>query len=226
MISMSSPLKTPLRKTPIHYIFRSAVIEQVWAINIGPIAYDEQKEAYEAYFHHVYQEQCDSARPGDHENSLWTHSEVLKLVKCLKLERFQNTPVSQLPKMLDTTALATERVVKLAASLFLPLHIGGIGGARRGATVTWLSDESLSNVLHKTFAQMESRTLNSSCASCSAQTVFPRSFSARNLEYIAGFDIIWTSNLLDHLLVVDTDDKISVYIYHQVNFLENTRHIR
>jgi len=38
---------------------------------------------------------------------------------------------------------------------------------------------------------------------------------------VAGFDIIWTSNLLDHLLVQDEDEKLKVHVFHHVKVLEN-----
>lgn len=44
-----------------------------------------------------------------------------------------------------------------------------------------------------------------------------RTFTARNIERIAGIRIVWTSNLLDHLRM--RDDDTSVAIFHHASFL-------
>lgn len=48
-----------------------------------------------------------------------------------------------------------------------------------------------------------------------------RLFTARNLERIAGLQIIWTDNISDHLRLMVDDTRIA--IYHHVSFLEHHR---
>lgn len=43
-------------------------------------------------------------------------------------------------------------------------------------------------------------------------------FNARNLERIAGIQILWTDNLAEHLRLVDEDRKVC--IFHQISFLK------
>ena len=45
----------------------------------------------------------------------------------------------------------------------------------------------------------------------------PKTFTAANLEQIAGIKVQWTSNLADHLVLKDDDTK--VMLYHQASFL-------
>jgi len=40
------------------------------------------------------------------------------------------------------------------------------------------------------------------------------------LKFMTGFNIIWTNNLLDHLLVLDDEVGVTAYIFHQVKVLE------
>jgi hypothetical protein len=47
----------------------------------------------------------------------------------------------------------------------------------------------------------------------------PKRFNAKDFEYSAGFEIIWTSDLADHLLVLDMDDQIKVHIFHHLRVL-------
>jgi hypothetical protein len=50
---------------------------------------------------------------------------------------------------------------------------------------------------------------------------FPRSFSAYKLNYITDFEVIWTSNLLDHLRLIDEGDTgIKVFIFHHTMLLD------
>jgi hypothetical protein len=45
----------------------------------------------------------------------------------------------------------------------------------------------------------------------------PSFFTAEKIDRIAGIQILWTGNLLDHLRMIN-DDK-AVYLFHQVSFL-------
>lgn len=55
---------------------------------------------------------------------------------------------------------------------------------------------------------------------------FSRSFSAHKLAHIAGFEIVWTSNLLDHLRLDDANEKIRVHIFHQTRLLDRLRSLQ
>ncbi|ROW00376.1 hypothetical protein VMCG_07260 [Cytospora schulzeri] len=48
-----------------------------------------------------------------------------------------------------------------------------------------------------------------------------KNFTARNLGRIAGLEIVWTDNLIDHLRMSDDDTK--VHIFHHASFLERQR---
>lgn len=43
-------------------------------------------------------------------------------------------------------------------------------------------------------------------------------FTARNLTYIAGIEIKWTNNIVDHLLL--SDDDQSVFVFHFAGYLQ------
>lgn len=49
---------------------------------------------------------------------------------------------------------------------------------------------------------------------------FDKSFTARNIERIAGITIQWTDNLADHLRMLDAEDK-AVAIFHYATFLKH-----
>lgn len=54
---------------------------------------------------------------------------------------------------------------------------------------------------------------------------FPRNFSAYKLAHSAGFEIVWTSNLLGHLRINEENEKLRVHVFHQVT-LPNFRSLK
>jgi hypothetical protein len=51
---------------------------------------------------------------------------------------------------------------------------------------------------------------------------FSRTFSAYKLKYVAGFKIVWTSNILEHLKLVDAESgKTKVFLFHHTKILDH-----
>jgi len=115
-----------------------------------------------------------------------------------------------------------ERAVNLAAGLLVPLNFKSAGGARRGVVVSWEADQSLHQMMEKAMRALVDVTspCHRTCASCDYTSNLPTSFNARQLVRIGGFEIIWTSNLLDHLLLQDGEEGLRLHIFHQVKVLE------
>ncbi|KAH9207226.1 hypothetical protein DL95DRAFT_374508 [Leptodontidium sp. 2 PMI_412] len=53
------------------------------------------------------------------------------------------------------------------------------------------------------------------CPTCTSSVSFPRRFTAWHLQFLASFKIRWTNNLSDHLLILDNEVDLAVYIFHQ-----------
>ncbi|KAE9369780.1 hypothetical protein N431DRAFT_345092 [Stipitochalara longipes BDJ] len=90
---------------------------------------------------------------------------------------------------------------------------------------TWRPNESLKGLVDgkaKIWSSLSAPTNTpcTTCTTCTSTTKFPRSFSAWHLKFLAGFSIVWTNNLSDHLLVLDNEAEVTVYIFHQVKLLE------
>lgn len=86
-------------------------------------------------------------------------------------------------------------------------YLSDVGDRRSDS---WSEDLSLSEFL-------TSRAFPKKPASTHETTRWPNSLSALNLHRIGQFDIIWTDNILDHL-VIDTQ-KPQIRIYHHINVL-------
>jgi hypothetical protein len=243
---LATSLDSKLSDTPSNQGFRRAVINKMWTKTFGQNEFSKKSAAYNAYFVHIYEPLCHAGSSGDFEEQIRavTHAELLDIT--IRLQTGLET---------GSQMMQTERTVKLAAGIFLPLNFGSIRGAHRpGRVVNWGLDQSLTQLVESTFLALctpqqqpqiwqtvTSCSLHPTCSSC-ASTVpstaqvpvltmdrpinartsyFPRSFSAYKLNYIAGFQVIWTSNLLDHLRLVDEDDTgIKVFIFHHTILLD------
>ncbi len=222
-------LDVSLKRTPPDANFKRAAINKIWSTHLNLADFSE--EAYSAYFHHTYQGLCNAACTGSSQIPNFTHEQVLTIVTKLRAgSHSQDQIVAELQRLRENTPPAeAERAVNLAASLLLPLNFRGAGGVRRGETVNWATTESLEHVINPKIAVLLTATESalksslSGCKNCDLSLRFPTSFNARQLKYVAGFEIVWTSNLLDHLLVLDADEKVKVYIYHQVKLLRHHR---
>jgi hypothetical protein len=118
-----------------------------------------------------------------------------------------------------------ETAVNLAAGLLVPLNFKSAGGARRGEVVVWHDNDTIKDTILKRIEAISRKPCSSreACIRCdqSGYERYGKKFNVRQLARIAGFEIIWTSNLVDHLLLQDEDDNVKVHIFHQLKVLEN-----
>jgi hypothetical protein len=172
---------------------------------------------------------CNATCTGNSQISGFTHEQVLTIVKELRAgSKSQEQVLANLHMLGESTPQAeAERAINLAASLLVPLNKRGAGGARRGETVNWATSETLQHVISPKIVALLGATeaalksSPSSCTNCNLSSSFPKSFNVRQIKHVTGFNIVWTSNLLDHLLVLDADEKVKVHIYHQVQWLRH-----
>jgi hypothetical protein len=226
-LSPQNVLDVLLKKTPQDANFKRSAINKIWNTDLGLADFKDEEDAYGAYFRHIYQDLCNAACTGNSQISGFTHEQVLTIVKDLRAgSQSQEQILAKLHILRAQTPQAeAERAVNLAASLLVPLNFSGAGGARRGETVNWETTETLEHVISPKITALLSATETaiksapSSCEDCNLSLRFPKSFNARQIKYVAGFEIVWTSNLLDHLLVLDADEQVTVHIYHQVKLL-------
>jgi hypothetical protein len=105
--------------------------------------------------------------------------------------------------------------VDLAARLYLMMSIGDNKYAfSSGTSETW-DEGNLKDFLSLYFNDPQ-RLSNSGIK-------FEKSFNAYNLGRIAGIRVKWTNNLMDHLRMIDADDR-TVEVFHHVSFLKHVKH--
>ncbi|KUJ21226.1 uncharacterized protein LY89DRAFT_770466 [Mollisia scopiformis] len=218
-------LQGSLRKTPNTPTFSLAVTRTIWTTGPPMPGFQLRDKEYRSYFVHIYKELTAAACSGDSQIPDLTHKQILEIVQQLKVHPCTKSEAQDFFRSASNNndAQRIERAVILAAGLLVPLNFKAGGGARRGATVSWENNDTLSQMAEKEFAArlQTSSAARTKCPSCNRVTKFPRSFNARQLTRIAGFEIIWTNNLLDHLLLEDDDGTLKVYIFHQAKILEH-----
>jgi hypothetical protein len=224
-LTTQASLRCILRKTPTTSAFSRAVIREIWNHDLTADEYQEYCKLYESYFTHIYQDLSTAACSGDTQIPDFNHEQILEIVRTLKSQPCTKLEAAQFFQRSTgcTDAGRIDRAINLASGFLVPLNFKSVGGARRGAVVSWENDDCLAQTVTKGVMMMANGSLASqnSCASCNSVWAFSKSFNARQLTRLAGFDIIWTSNLLDHLLIQDEDEKLKVHVFHHVKVLEN-----
>jgi hypothetical protein len=220
--------------------FQAAVVSKLWSTQHAQYEYSPDLDG--SYFHHIYEELCKNACGQDQDVQLATrvsHDDILNIAIQLK---DVNTRPEILLASLGGRTVFTERCLRLAAGMMLPFHFDGAGGKRLGKSILWDLETPLTDCINDKLRALLPRTLLPdvpSCQTCGdpisqqpleeAQCLnfehgssrFSYGFSAQKLAYVAGFEVVWTSNLLDHLRIDDVDEKLRVYIFHHVTLLDH-----
>lgn len=199
---------------------RQTIIESIFDLRLTAKDFHFKYNAFEAYFSDWFGEKCEGA---ENEVGVRKLQEVVDLIvhlrsatnerKCIIKERFRQststTSTTSYSENNDEENLL-EASLNLAASLYLIISISSLQNSLTpGRIIEWEDDWTLANKVHTTLWPPPQ---------LSEQVKLPKSFTAVNLEKIAGIKILWTSNLADHLSLTCDDTKL--ILFHQVSFLE------
>lgn len=205
-----SCLEESLRVSPIRRDTASALWRNLWA-DLDDKPMGEPTKLYVDY----YSTKCmEFLADGGRHVALRTHSDVVEIAKLIVggAPRSVITDHISFSKKLirpDSSTVA-ECSVDLCASLLLVTDIG----------------EHNFKLSEREFVPWKTGTLEDAIASyfrpqrelSSNNVKIERHFNAQNLTRITGIDIIWTSNLADHLRLTENDK--SIFIFHHASFLK------
>ena len=194
-------LEGRISSTPTPDSVRRAIINGIFRADLTPA----ESQLLKPYFDDWYEEQCDIAH---RHVSIESHKDILDIVDVLLTD----------PIRVDANACLTiagsdpaqrNASIDLAARVWLSISIGSLQQAFLPySTISW-KDGKLSEAIRAAFDPK---------SQLSDPVKLPKDFNAANLERIGGLQVIWTSNLADHLSLKDDDTK--VMLYHQASFLE------
>ena len=177
-------------------------------------------DAYESFFTR-YSLLCKLAANKDREVEKVTHWHVVEVITLLKNHGSTRVEVVDIvmrdPVVAHSQSLA-RTLVDLAAGLWLMLAISMYpGDISYDEPIIWRDYEKLKDEQYNLYQGPIKKSFSHHYNSTDLVKL-PQSFTAAHLEQIGGIEVIWTSNLADHLLLKDDDTKLM--LFHQVSILE------
>ncbi len=215
-IERSSRLDELIQRTPDDDLQRG-IASKMWEFKLEDVPRCYSPVNLEAYFRY-YTHQADFfLHDAGRHVVVRTHDHILRLAEMLRQD-FDLVEAQDITRTQIFPGEGIDQYEALNASMHLAIRLLlmiEIGTTPNGFSHTdpkhWKSGK-ISQVLSDQFAPP---------ASISDRVRLERMFTARNLERIAGMRIKWTSNLADHLWVVDAEneDRLVVHIFHHASFL-------
>ncbi|KAH7110879.1 hypothetical protein B0J11DRAFT_620036 [Dendryphion nanum] len=207
-------LDGPLNQPPEDPTTRSNIIRGFWPSHRRE---NYQRMDWNPYFRY-YARQCHNSLIDQGQHLLArTHQHVLDIVRHLEIDTprvsIKQTILARIPvRNRPNEEGLLDNTIDLSARLYLMLNIA--------------IEDPNTHVTRQTQLKWTSGTLKESVHDhfCKPQIlgnediILHRTFNAASLERIAGIRIQPTNNLLDHLRILDAEDKL-VAIFHHASFL-------
>ncbi|PQE14151.1 fad-type 2 protein [Rutstroemia sp. NJR-2017a BVV2] len=191
-------------------------MNQLWNLNLSLTQFQSETDSldHEIYFRY-YAEQCNQAlHDAGRHTSAREHRDIIEVSQHFKDNLHRNDIFQKLMAKLPARRQGsdgremTDGTIDLAARLFLMMDFGDLKHGFKGQhDPRWMSD-SLRHFLSQ-FLEPPARQY---------KVKLEKIFNARNLGRISGIEIEWTSNMKDHLKLMDGDKKVA--LFHHASFLE------
>lgn len=218
-MEMQRPLDLDVRAIYLNDDTKRAILNNIWGSAYSAGDFSENPSIGDSYLRY-YGDQCRNAlHSKEFDSIIQTHANIADIVTLLKQptmtrEHLQDYLCTkyQLDSRTDDNQPLCD-IIDLAVRLWLMIDVGKIqhGFVPGQKPLLWKSGP-LKDLIQERFgsAEVPSRVV---------RVKLDRLFTARNLERIAGLQIIWTDNISDHLRLMVDDTRIA--IYHHVSFLEH-----
>jgi hypothetical protein len=166
-----------------------------------------QPPTWEAYFGY-YQDQCITWLCDKFSQDLSQDKTHRQLIS--KAREIAGLDAHKILPLLLSQDSAERSWMFLAVRVLTMIDVGGLAsGIRLGQVSRNWTHGSLRDFIKLTFPDTKELPDN---------VKLERLFTARNLEWVADIQVIWTSNLADHLQLEDDDTKVRVFSH--ASFLE------
>ena len=198
---------------------RAPVAEQLWDIHSTPFIFPSQPSLDHFYEEHFsekgyYTRQCRLFNQLPSALSVDTHTHIADVARLLRKNLHRKDLLEQMCATLGPDEQAKhQKSINLVIRLVLMMKVGNVEQDPFGGSVDW-----------------ESGTLREFVQSCFGQPSrlshermkLEKTFNGRNLERVAGIELKWTDNLLDHLKL-KSDDRV-VLVFGHAAFLKTQKH--
>jgi hypothetical protein len=194
------------------------IAHALWGSPPNQTTFRQEDDPLGAYWR-FYQQECEHALHDQGRHILSrTHRDVLDVVAALKeghlRDDIRRSLLVKLTKLHENEDELVDRSIDLAARIWLMIDFGnmqyGFSGRRQ---LHWQSEP---------LAQRVASGFTSPPLLGHKGLKLQRVFNARNLDRIAGVEILPTANLLDHLRLTDDDSKL--YVFHHASVLRCQSH--
>ena len=200
------------------------ILNTIWAVHpqITPKNFSQDPTLGESYLQY-YGEQCRNAlHVTGLKAVLRTHQDVINIIQEVKHHNLSRAEIQghiraihsdNLPDDTDSHDALLGEAINLGVRLLTMIDIGEMthGFVPGQKSLLW-DGGLLRKLVHDHF---NSRSI------IQERVKLDRIFNARNLERIAGLQIVWTSNLADHLRLTVDDTRIA--IFHHASFLDHQK---
>lgn len=212
--SCSSPLGN-LQAVPLSLDVKAGIIRALWegAPQVRLSGIDEG--SFGPYFAH-YTQECNLALHdcGRHVSAR-KHEDIARVVELLRARLDRQAIFEQLQVELGGLAPENEGnmingTIDLVARIFLMMSFGDLPHAFAGPNRLSWKEGTIQECLRQ-YLEIP-RALNPE------NVKLEKLFNARNLGRVAGIQIKWTSNLAEHLCMIDDDERVA--IFHHASFLK------
>lgn len=208
-------LDSSIQQCPQSLKTRHHIVQKFWDADIPISDFQNGDLQCEKYFSY-YAEQCRLAlHDGGRHILPKTHRNIIEIAANLK------NPVTRLelrenlrPKLLYPSPGDADEIldntIDLIVRLLLMINVGGFQYGVSGYSQLCWKEGTLNEFLQERF--------NVPQVLKGTSVKLEKIFNARNLQRIAGIQIIWTDNLADHLRMREDDTRVA--IFHHASFLK------
>jgi hypothetical protein len=213
-LSHRQTLQNPLQEKICDAKLKEEIIAKIW-----PGETWKQEDRDWAPYISYYTQQCKHAVHDRGKHILLrTHQHVVNITDQFRELTPRNDIKSNTKELFtsksDREGEILDNSIDLAARLYLMMSIGHSNYAvSSGTSETW-DEGNLKDFLSIYFN--EPQVLSNS------NIKFEKSFNAYNLGRIAGIKVKWTNNLIDHLRMINADDK-TIEVFHHATFLKHVK---
>ncbi|MCJ1372179.1 hypothetical protein MMC20_003401 [Loxospora ochrophaea] len=222
---MDSVLKTAIGELPLPLQLRCALTNSIWNKGLTLNAYKQDQHEQDNPFFSHYEDSCNLAISSSYGGliSRQESNEIVRIIKQLRSNEPRDSIQKDLIQRLSSGkeqddydyAKAADCIIYLVIRLWLMCHVGTIGGEVRHEQ--YMAEWDRGSLRELMAAQFPDNSR------LDEPVQLEKQFQARNLEKLAGIQVLWTANLLDHLRVHDPwhrDGQMRVSLFYHVHFLE------
>ncbi|KAI1346407.1 hypothetical protein F5Y01DRAFT_319774 [Xylaria sp. FL0043] len=211
---MFSTIDMSLLETHVESCTQTQICHELWGIRHSPQLLGAD-DSLATFWNYYFKTIALSLHDGGRHVAVRTHRDVIDVTYLLKAgatrRDIKQSLRSKLKEKHTNEDELLENTIDLAASLVVMCDCGISSHGFSGSTEIQWQHDSLGEFLAKYFGEKPILSHEN--------IKLEKTFKARNFGRIAGLEIIWTDNLVDHLRLTDDDTK--VHVFHHASFLQS-----